>query len=245
MIDFLHPKSNSRNSFIFALLALLLMGAGFYLVFRPLQPIISGVDDQYSILPDNPNPEELDGFIVSNLHLPVNTIKEMSALAVAPETDVNVKSDKPQVLGVSYNKQARKNLSAVAKNVNRIIIPKMGVDTEILEGQTADTLWKGVWHMPVGSTPNKGGNTIITAHRYLYRPPSSKTFYLLDKLEPGDKIVIYWDGKKYEYQVTDSKVVEPSAVEILHNTSDKRLTLFSCTPLFTSQKRLVVTAKPI
>ena len=118
----------------------------------------------------------------------------------------------------------------------------MGVDTEILEGDVNTMLWKGVVRMSVGSTPDKGGNTIITAHRYLYRPPNPKTFFLLDKLTKGDIITIYWQNKKYQYKVRESKVVEPDEISILHNTPHPQLTLFSCTPLFTSKQRLVVIA---
>ena len=125
----------------------------------------------------------------------------------------------------------------------RLTIKKIGVDTEIVEGNNAHAaLEQGVWRMPVGSTPDRGGNTVLTAHRYKFLPPSDKTFYLLDKLEKGDEVVIQWQGKQFTYRVTETKVVSPKAVEILRNTELPRLTLFTCTPLFTSKNRLVVIA---
>jgi len=124
---------------------------------------------------------------------------------------------------------------------NRIVITKIGVDMEIIEGVNEDVaLNLGAWHMPDTPAPDEDGNTVITAHRFKYRPPSKKTFYLLDKLEIDDKIIIYWEGVEYDYQVREIKIVEPNALEILNNTDNVQLTLFTCTPLFSTKQRLVV-----
>jgi len=126
---------------------------------------------------------------------------------------------------------------------NKIMIPKIGVDTEIVEGTDAEiSLNQGVWRIPISSTPFSGGNTVLTAHRYKFTPPSNKTFYLLDKLEPGDEIKILWQGKLFIHNVSETKVVSPDNVEVLKNTKNPIITLITCTPLFTSSKRLVVTA---
>ena len=245
MIDFIHPKSSYFFvSKLFSLAVLILIVVGVYLIATPIRIALS--DDEknglggFTELPANLPPED---YLLTDLHLPTNEVVEKT---VALEQDKSeIKSiDKTVVLGVSYNEQATQEL-AIKKNVNKIVIPKMGVDSEILEGNTEDILWKGIWRMPVGSTPNHGGNTIITAHRYLHRPPSPKTFYLIDKLVIGDIVTVYWDGVKYEYKVKESKIIEPENISILHNTPDDRLTIFSCTPLFTSKQRLVIVAEKI
>lgn len=128
----------------------------------------------------------------------------------------------------------------------RLIIEKIGVDAKIVEGDNArQALNQGIWRMPIGSTPDRGGNTIITAHRYKFLPPNTNTFYLLDKLAIGDRIDVQWQGKQFTYQVKQIKIVTPQAVEILANTKEPQLTLFTCTPLFTSTNRLVVIAELI
>ncbi|MDD5567338.1 MAG: sortase [Patescibacteria group bacterium] len=123
---------------------------------------------------------------------------------------------------------------------NILVIPKIDVNIKIVEGETQEALDQGAWRMPTTSTPDKGGNTVISAHRFKYLPPNNATFYLLDKLSRGDRLFVYWQGKEYEYVVVESKVVEPTEISILDNTPDNRLTLFTCTPLFTTDKRLVV-----
>ena len=124
---------------------------------------------------------------------------------------------------------------------NRIVIPKIGVDMQIVEGTDEKVaLNQGAWHMPNTATPDKNGNTVITAHRYKYTPPSKETFYLLDKLEVGDEFIVYWEKKEYDYKVIETKVVEKTATEILNSTDEPIVTLFTCTPLFTTKQRLVV-----
>lgn len=124
---------------------------------------------------------------------------------------------------------------------NYLVIPKIGVYIEIVEGDNEDwALNIGAWRLPDTSNPIDGGNTVISAHRFRYRPPSFKTFYLLDKLVPGDNFIIYWQEKEYDYVITETKVVEPNAVSIKDPTSAPQVTLFTCTPLFSTAKRLVV-----
>ena len=153
------------------------------------------------------------------------------------EKEINnlANNPKPEV------KQPVKKAEAIP-DYNMIVIPKMGVKAVINEGANANTLSRGIWRMPQGSNPEDGGNTVITAHRYMYRPPDPRTFFLIDKLVPGDTFYVYWEGEKYNYKVRETKIVDPSEVSILYNTSTNQVTLFSCTPLFTSEKRLVVIA---
>lgn len=129
---------------------------------------------------------------------------------------------------------------------NRLVIPKIGVDVAIVEGKNENAaLLKGAWHIPETSSPDQGGNTVISGHRFRYRPPNNTTFYLLNKLEIGDPFIIYWQGLEYDYQVSETKVVAPNALEILNNTAEPQVTLFTCTPLFTTKQRLVIIGQPI
>lgn len=129
---------------------------------------------------------------------------------------------------------------------NRLVIDKIGVQMDIKGGNDANVLKAGAaWWIPGTSNPLYGGNFVVGGHRYAYQPPSAKTLYNLDKLVVGDVIKVEWEGKEYSYEVQNIKIVEPSQVEILAPTSEEKLTLFTCTPIFTSKQRLVVEAVPI
>lgn len=135
-----------------------------------------------------------------------------------------------------------------ASTTHRLIIPRIGVDMPIVvnEPNEAKGLAAGAWQIPGTASPdNSGGygNMVLSAHRYLYTS-GPNTFFDLDKLEVGDKIIVWWQGKMYSYTVDASKVVPPSAVEILNPSPTPELTLFTCTPVFTTKNRLVVTARP-
>ncbi|MFA6392278.1 MAG: class E sortase [Patescibacteria group bacterium] len=160
-----------------------------------------------------------------------------------PKTNIQAIDDSKELISglpLSEDKQTSEDYTG-----NRLIIPKIGVNAKVVEGENDQALLRGAWRMPQTSTPDKGGNTVITGHRFRFRPPNNTTFYLLDKLEQGDKIAVVWEGKEYYYRVIEIKVVTPDQTEVINPSSDPILTIFTCTPLFTSQKRLVVISELI
>lgn len=127
---------------------------------------------------------------------------------------------------------------------NKLVIPRIFMDQPVLEGPDVYTANKGIWRLPAGSTPDKGGNTVLIGHRFLYSS-SQGVFYNLDKMQVGDKIALFWDNQRYVYEVSELKTVSPKQTDIEAPTEDARLTLYTCTPLWTSKNRLVVVATQI
>ena len=153
----------------------------------------------------------------------------------------NENSDTKEQVKTQESQTNKKPAEAIPA-VNTLVVPQMGVRGKIYEGQTEKSLLKGLWRMPMTSDDPASGNMVVTAHRYLRRPPDPNTFYLLDKLKVGDEFYMYWEGKRYDYKVREIKIVDPDQIDILYNTPNPQITLFSCTPLFTSAQRLVVIA---
>jgi LPXTG-site transpeptidase (sortase) family protein len=127
---------------------------------------------------------------------------------------------------------------------NRLVIPKIGVNMRILEGKNESVLWRGAWHIPGTSTPDKGGNTVISGHRWQYRA-GSNTLYLADRVKKGDLMVVYWNGKARKYRVTETKLVNPDAGYIQAPSAKPRITVYTCAPLFSTKYRLVLIGEPI
>ena len=67
-------------------------------------------------------------------------------------------------------------------------------------------------------------------------------FALLDKLDPGDEIIVYYQQKKFVYKVTEKKVVRPGDVKALseRDPHKKELSLMTCWPIGTTYNRLLV-----
>lgn len=208
----------------------MLTGAGF-LVY-PFVPII-----KYAIA--KPAPEA-----------PYETrlFEPVMASVIQPQTDPAApETGNPAERAAAGQKVARPSKKAVKPKPrdNRLVIPKIGVDVAIVVSPNQEeALAKGIWHIPGTSFPDRGSNTVLSGHRFRFLS-GNRTLYLLDKLEKGDPIIIYWKGKEYDYVVTAEKIVGPRAVEILDPTDKPRLTIFTCSPLFSTKERLVLIAKPV
>jgi len=128
---------------------------------------------------------------------------------------------------------------------NMLVIPSLHLQETIYDGYPYTALSKGVWHSSQGSTPDKGSNTVIAGHRFTYHgfQRGGAAFYNLDKLKSGDQIVVFWHGVRYDYQVFRNFVVQPTQLSIEDPTVKPQLTLYTCTPLWTSTDRLIVTAE--
>lgn len=124
---------------------------------------------------------------------------------------------------------------------NTLVIPALNMQETIHEGSDESVLSKGAWRRPASGNPKAGGNFVVVGHRFTYA--GSAVFYHLDKLKQNDDIVVYWEGKKYVYKVTETKIVTPNQTEIEKNTDKNILTLYTCTPLWTAENRLVVIAE--
>jgi LPXTG-site transpeptidase (sortase) family protein len=146
----------------------------------------------------------------------------------------------PQYVSAALNNQS----AAELPKDNRLAIPSIGLNKPILDGQTFDTVNKGLWHRPNIGSPDKGGNTVIVGHRFMYFGDANQEFYNLDKVNIGDDIVIFWGQKSFKYSVVDKRIVAPTETSVEQQTKDAKLTLYTCTPIWTNKNRLVVVALP-
>lgn len=124
---------------------------------------------------------------------------------------------------------------------NTLIMPSLALKERVYEGETLQTLKKGIWHLPWSSTPDKVGNTVLAGHRFTYDDPA--VFYHLDKADVGDKITLFWKQQKYSYLIKQILVVSPSETWIEQPTKQPMLTIYTCTPLWTATNRLVIRAQ--
>lgn len=125
----------------------------------------------------------------------------------------------------------------------KILINSIEVEGVVYEGLDSHTMNKGFWHFPVSSLPGQKGNSVIIGHRYAKLPPNKDTFFNLDKVKVGDSVEVVQSNNQFTYIVTDVKVVDKNDISVLQDYSDYRITLITCSPLWTSEQRLVIIAK--
>ncbi len=126
---------------------------------------------------------------------------------------------------------------------NTLVLPSINLQKLVFEGTALTTLEKGIWRRPNTSSPDKGGNTVLAGHRYGYN--GDGVFYHLDKVHTGDNVVLYWQQKKYVYKVTQVKVVPPTDISVEGPSEKTKLTIYTCTPMWSFKDRLVVVAEEV
>jgi len=120
----------------------------------------------------------------------------------------------------------------------RIQIPAINVDAPIVQGDSWEQLKKGVGQHIGSPNPGENGNLVLSAHNDIF----GEIFRELEKLQPGDVVILYTAQRQYNYVVTGTQIVEPTRVEMMAPTPNATLTLISCYPYLVDTERIVVSA---
>ena len=168
-----------------------------------------------------------------------------------------------QNLGIEYFNQDAPHVSLsmnIAPYEDRIIIPKIGKNVPLVnvEHEEADTssdwnkifmkeLENGVVKYPGSADPGKPGNSFIFGHSSNYpwaKGDYNQVFALLNELDVGDDVIVYFHQKKFVYTVREKMVVKPGHISSIGGSDDStRLTLMTCWPLGTALNRLLVVSE--
>lgn len=139
------------------------------------------------------------------------------------------------------------NFSLIVEKIgaNAVVVPNVDASNK---GVYTEALRRGVAHALGTSFPGQPGVTYMFAHStdtLLNVPRYNAIFYLLWDLKPQDKIVVFFQGKRYDYVVTENKITEPEDVSYFTmKTEEQILVLQTCYPPGTTWKRLLIVAKP-
>lgn len=121
----------------------------------------------------------------------------------------------------------------------RLQIPALRVDAPIVQGDGWEQLKKGVGQHLSSADPGQAGNLVLSAHNDIF----GEIFRDLDRLRPGDLLIVHSNQRAYTYIVVDLKIVSPTAVEVLEPTPQPTATLISCYPYLVDNMRIVVIAR--
>ena len=174
-----------------------------------------------------------------------------SATATASQSqDTSSTVSSAAVSGDAYNRSLKvSDKKLVIDNLNISAPITLNVDGSNQE-QYIKSLENGVAHMAKTAQPGENGNAVIFGHSSYYKskPGSYKTvFAKLDGLKPGDIVkIVSGDGSAIQYRMTAFKIVPPEDVSVVVQDKNKStLTLITCWPPKTTDKRYVVSAELI
>ena len=147
-------------------------------------------------------------------------------------------------LGVNEDKKVPDKKTSENKKgtIGIISIPKIDLNVALSEGVDASVLKYAVGHFTGTPMPGDKGNFCVAGHRsYTY----NQYFNRLDELGMGDKIIVTTMAGEFQYEVYESKVVEPEEISVLDNTKDEQITLVTCTPIRVATHRLIVKGRMV
>lgn len=137
-----------------------------------------------------------------------------------------------------------------------IVIPKIDASSNIIanvdaadKGEYLEALKKGVAHAKGTHFPGQNASIFLFSHSTdspLNFARYNAIFYLLNKLEAGDKIIIYFADRRYDYEVAEKFTTEVSDTSWLASKpGEEKLILMTCDPPGTTWQRLLIIAKPV
>ena len=127
-------------------------------------------------------------------------------------------------------------------------VPRWGEEyvVPIAEGVSREDVLNrlGIGHYSGTAMPGELGNFAIAGHRQTYGRP----FFAVDRLSPGDALVVESESAWYVYRVSETKIVQPSAVEVIASVPGRPgaeatqavITLTTCHPLYSTRERFIV-----
>lgn len=136
-----------------------------------------------------------------------------------------------------------------------VVIPKIDAASNIIanvdagnKSEYSQALKRGVVHSKGTYFPGQGKTIFLFSHSTdspLNIARYNAVFYLLRKLEVGDKVIVFFADQKYEYEVSEKLFAEPEDSSWLsYDTGSEKLILMTCDPPGTTWRRLLVMAEP-
>lgn len=123
---------------------------------------------------------------------------------------------------------------------------KVKIVAPVIEGVDEASLKKGIGHHPETPWPDdKRGNVILAGHSSDIDPNNDygQIFRSLNQVEIGDLVSITYPATEYIYKVESRYEINPDDSSLFGQDGGPRLTFYTCSPVYTTWRRLVYIAK--
>jgi LPXTG-site transpeptidase (sortase) family protein len=174
---------------------------------------------------------------------------------VVEETGQIEGSPEPEASVAGFGQiQANEDLIKPVSTEYGLVIEKINANAKIVadvdpgvEKEYTAALKEGIAAAKGSTNPGEAGNLFLFSHstdapwniaRY------NAIFYLLRELNAGDRVIVFYKGRRFDYIVFDKTTAPPSDISFLTNRYDRPvLTLQTCDPPGTVLNRLIIRAK--
>ncbi len=129
----------------------------------------------------------------------------------------------------------------VAYTELRITIPKISVDSPIVQGLGGEGLKQGFWVYP--SSQIGEGEVILLCHRRYFGPNDPRSCWYIDQVSTGDEIFVNKGSETLKYSVVGTHSYPANDSTIYTVSEDNYIKIVTCHPLGSSTERFVVLAK--
>ncbi len=194
------------------------------------------LESEFDALVAQSPPAEAPGFVSGDGSetAPVTTISDSASQPVTAPDPAGV----PIGTAVPVEQQ---NIDTNIENgsaLARLEIARIGRNDIVVAGIGTSDLKRGPGHFPDTPLPGQLGNSAIAGHRTTYGAP----FFNVDDLQPGDEIIATTLSGRFTYRVTEQLVVASNEYWVVATTDPTKatLTLISCDPKYTAQRRIVI-----
>jgi sortase A len=178
--------------------------------------------------------------------LPLTQTASTELRPAQPENAGTLLGENSPELRTPPEEEARLTGGRGAARTMTLTVPRLGLkDVAVTTGSSqAELDREGILHLEGTGVPwQAGSNTFIVGHALGFMGTSVPyVFYELDKMEPGDEIIVEDPaGKEYPFRVYDRMTVRPADYWVTYPEDGRTIiSLQTCTPVPTFENRLVV-----
>ena len=158
---------------------------------------------------------------------------------VAPRPGVPQNSRAAEQAQVKVAATAYRKSLKEGEPVGRLIVPRLGLKSIVVNGTSHDDLTKGPGRELHTYMPGQGELIYVAGHRTTYLAP----FAHIDSLRAGDPITFQLPYATFHYQVTGHSIVPADDLAVLKTHHKEVLALQACHPRFFATHRYIAWAK--
>jgi sortase A len=124
--------------------------------------------------------------------------------------------------------------------LGKLIVPRLGLHVVFVNGTHTADLHSGPGRDQRTGLPGQNRLVYIAGHRTTFGAP----FADIDRLRPGDPIVLQLPYAVFTYRVTTTRIVDAHDLSVLRPGNHEVVVLQACHPRFRATQRILVYAVP-